>query len=298
MNTHDTYLEEICRRLDGLTPSQRETVLDDLRGHLADAADAGRSQEETQAALGTPSEIAQRSYEEFGGAPSAVDRAWRVLLWTATGTAVMLAAVVAFLMPSYQVSTSNGPYQSIETLSLVDAFGPGIALLALIPAVIAVAPLLVPKRLHTVTTLTAAIAITAFVIIAGFSIGGYFAPVAMLAWAAVITPWRLRIAGGFGFGWRLAAAAVVILPVLVWLGGISTGAIAWGAVTVIPMIISAALAVLIAMGYRAAGWAVAAFGAIALVSVILNFGMLALGVIAAGGLLLTVGLAHALGARR
>lgn len=298
MTTHDTYLEEIRRRLDGLTPSQRETVLDDLRAHLADAADAGRSLDETRVALGTPAEIAQRSYEEFGGAPSAAGRAWRVLLWTAVGAGIVLAVIVAFLMPSYRISTSNGAYESIETLPLASAFGPGIALLCLIPAVIAVAPLLAPKRLRTVITLTAAIVLTVFVIIAGFTIGGFFAPVAMLAWAAVVTPWRLRVAGGFGLPWRLAAAAIVILPALVWLGGVLTGTIGWGAVTVIPILVSAVLAALIAMGYRAAGWAVAALGALTLVSVVLNFGMLALGVVAAGGLLLTVGVAQALGARR
>lgn len=299
MNAQDAYLDDVRRRLDGLTDSQRATVLDDLRGHLADAADAGRSDAEAIAALGSPAEIAARVYEEFGGAPTAVERARRVLLWTAVGIGIALAVIVAFLLPSYTtVVDGDGLEEFLMPQSLFDVMGLAAPLICLVPAAVALVPLLVTERARTATTLGAAVVLTVFSIVGGFTIGGFFAPVAMLAWGAVITPWRLRTAGGFTLPWRIAGAAVVMLPVLVLLGGALTGSVGLSGLSVLLMLVAAVLAVCMALGRRWAGWAVAAFGGVLLLSVLLDAGLLVLAVVWAGGLLLTVGLAHALGARR
>lgn len=299
MNAQDAYLDDVRRRLDGLTRTQRATVLDDLRGHLADAADAGRSDEEAITALGSPTEIAARVYEEFGSAPIAVERARRALLWTAVGIGIALAVIVAFLLPSYTtIVDADGLEELMVPQNLFDVMGLAGPLICLVPAAVVLVPLLVPERARNSTTLAAAIILTAFSIVGGFTIGGFFTPVAMLAWGAVITPWRLRAAGGFSLGWRVAGAAVVLLPALALLGGLLTGTLGLSVVSVLMMLVAAALAVLMVLGHRAAGWAVAALGAITLLSVLLNAGMLAIAVVWAGGMLLAVGLSHALGARR
>ncbi|BDZ40058.1 hypothetical protein GCM10025863_26720 [Microbacterium suwonense] len=65
MTAEDTYLHAVERMLHGIAPEHRATVLDDLRGHFADAEEAGRPIEETIRALGAPQEIADRAREEF-----------------------------------------------------------------------------------------------------------------------------------------------------------------------------------------------------------------------------------------
>ena len=61
MTTEDQYLRTVERMLRRITPEHRTAVLDDLRGHFADAADAGRTVDDTIAGLGTPKQIAERA---------------------------------------------------------------------------------------------------------------------------------------------------------------------------------------------------------------------------------------------
>src|SRR5690606_8967394 len=105
MTTEDDYLRAVERMLRGIAPEHRATVLDDLRGHFADAEEAGRPVVETIRALGAPQEIAERAREEFGADAGAADvraeHAWRVLQGAAVVVAVVIGVVVAFIMPSY-----------------------------------------------------------------------------------------------------------------------------------------------------------------------------------------------------
>ena len=58
MNVEDRYMRSVERRLRTIAPEQRSAVLDDLRGHFADAGDAGRPVDETIRGLGSAQEIA------------------------------------------------------------------------------------------------------------------------------------------------------------------------------------------------------------------------------------------------
>lgn len=51
-NTEGAYLRDVGERLRALTPEQRDAVLDDVRAHFADAADAGRTPEQAAEGLG------------------------------------------------------------------------------------------------------------------------------------------------------------------------------------------------------------------------------------------------------
>lgn len=298
MNAQETYLDEVRRLLDGLNRARRTIVLDDLRGHLADAADAGRSPEEAVRALGSPEEIAARAYEEFGGAPVAVDRSWRVLQSSAVGLAVVLAVIVAFLIRGYGYTVTDGIEDAATSTTLFEALGLGAALFCLLPAFLALAPFVVPERWRIASTAVVAALLTVGSASFPFAGAEFFAPVAMLGWAAVITPWRLRIAGGFGLGWRIAAAALIAVPGVALVVATINGTVGLSILAAVGIAIMLGLAALVIHGYRSAGWAVAAFGAFILISGLFSTSLLTLGLIWVGGMLITIGLSHALGSHR
>ena len=133
VSTEGDYLRDVGKRLRALTPEQRDAVLDDVRAHFADAADAGRTPEQAAESLGDPAQFTERVRAELGHEPGRSDRMWRILQWLATGLAVFTAMFVTFLLPD------DGGYE-------VDGLGFEIVLLHLIPALIAVLPILLPAR--------------------------------------------------------------------------------------------------------------------------------------------------------
>lgn len=302
MTTEDRYLRSVERMLRRLTPEHRTAVLDDLRGHFADAADAGRTVGDTIAGLGTPKQIAERAAEEFGTDDAPADRAWRVLQGAALATAVVVGVVVAFIMPSY--ATGDGQK------TLAEMSGLWVALIALIPAVVAVVPLVVPRAARTAASSVCTVLLLAMALIGGFTLGGFFLPSALLCTAALVAWVRLR-ASGFGLGWRITGAVLAALPVAGFLavtGGLpgryadpSTGTgpafelSAWSWPFFAAVL---ALATLVAVGYRAGGWALAAIGALLLVAGLASGGLLTLLIVWLGGWWLTIGLAHAVTAPR
>ncbi|MGB3375687.1 MAG: DUF1700 domain-containing protein [Microbacterium sp.] len=318
MTTEDDYLRAVERMLRGIAPEHRATVLDDLRGHFADAEEAGRPVEETIRALGAPQEIAERAREEFGADAGAADvraeRAWRVLQGTAVVVAVVIGVVVAFIMPSYtgaiDTMSSDGTSTHVDTSqTLIEVNGLWVALIALVPALIALVPMVVPRRARTATASAAAVLLTLMAVVGGFTIGGFFLPTVMLGWAALIVWVRLR-RSGFGVLWRITGGVLAALPVLGFLlplfGGLpgryadrTEGSdfqvSAWGWPFLAAVLV---FAVLIAIGYRAAGWVLAALGLVMLVWALVSGQLFALLVIWLGGWWLTIGLAHAVTASR
>lgn len=320
MTTQDDYLRSVERMLHGIASEHRTAVLDDLRAHFADAEEAGRPVDEIIRSLGTPTEIADRAVEEFSADAGAGDvraeRAWRVLQGAAVGVAVVIGVVVAFIMPSYTGSvdtmSSDGTSTHVDTAqTLVEVNGLWIALIALVPALIALVPMVVPRRARTVTASVAVAVLTLMAIIGGFTIGGFFLPTVMLGCAALIAWVRLR-GRGFGITWHIIGGVLTALPVLGLLlpvfGGMpgryadhaeGTGpdfqvsAWAWPFLAAV-----LALAALIAIGYRAAGWVLAGIGAIVLLGGLVSGGLLTLPIIWLGGFWLTIGLAHAVTASR
>lgn len=302
MSTEDTYLRSVERMLRDIAPEHRTAMLDDLREHLAESSDAGQSVDETIRGLGTPQQIAERAHEEFGADATAADataeRAWRVLQGAAVVMAVVTGVVVAFIMPSF--ATDEG----VKTLFEMEGLWP--ALIALIPALVTVVPPAVARRARTPVATICAALLTSLALIGGLTIGGFFLPSVLLSWAALVAWMRLR-GSGFGVGWRTAGGALTALPVLAFLipvfGGMpgryadgpsvgpSIGIELWGWVLLAGVL---ALAVLIIIGYRMAGWLLAVCGLLALITGLVSGGLLTLLFVWLGGLWLTVGLAHAM----
>jgi uncharacterized membrane protein len=281
-NTEGAYLRDVGKRLRALTPEQRDAVLDDVRAHFADAADAGRTPEQAAESLGDPAQFTARVRDELGHEPGRTDRMWRILLWLATGVAAFTAMFVTFLLPDARGDEFNEP-------------GFEIVLLYLVPALIAVLPILVPARARRITTVAVAIVLTAasFAIFENMLDLSFFLPSAMLVWAAFIVPVIARN-GRPAAGWRIGAAALTALPGLYLLSALLVGSFGtnfWG---VLYIAVSFGLAVLITFAKAWPGIVLAVGGVALLVTSTLDPGMLTLLFWWAGGLFFTVGVSHAL----
>lgn len=281
-STEGAYLRDVGKRLKALTPEQRDAVLDDVRAHFADAADAGRTPEQAAESLGDPAQFTERVRAELGHEPGRTDRMWRILQWLATGVAVFTAMFVTYLLPDTRGDEFDEP-------------GFEIVLLHLIPALIAVLPILVPARVRRITTTAAAIVLT----VASFAIFEnvydlyFFLPTAMLAWAALVTPTIARN-GRPPAAWRITGAVLAALPGVWLVSALLVGSFDTDLSGVLSIAVSFGLAVLITIGKTWAGVVLAVAGVALLIMSSLDPGMLVLAFWWAGGLLLTVGASHAL----
>ncbi|MEU4388092.1 hypothetical protein [Promicromonospora sp. NPDC023805] len=280
-NTEDAYLRDVGKRLRALTPEQRDAVLDDVRAHFADAADAGRTPEQAAESLGDPAQFTERVRDELGHEPGRTDRIRRILLWLATSVAVFTAMFVSF----WRLDSVQVPNTQFE------AHGFGIVLLNLAPALIAALPNFASPRARTV--FTAAVAIMLSVVSFTFPDSWAFAPTAWLAWAALVVPVIARN-GPPAIGWRIAGGVLAVLPMALGVGGALVGS--WDMTLEIVLYAGgfAALGVLMALGKPWAGALLALVGVAALLSSALSPGMLTLGVWWAGGLFIALGASHAL----
>lgn len=279
-NTESAYLRDVRRRLTTLTPEQRDAVLDDVRAHFAEAADAGRSPEQAAESLGDPTTFTQRVRAELGHELGRTDRMRRILQWLATGVAVFTVMFVTFLLP--------------DSGEDFDEPGFEIVLLHLIPVLIAALPIFVPARVRRITTAVVAIVLTVAsqVVVENMDLA-FFLPTAMLTWAALITPIIARN-GRPAAGWRITGAVLAALPGVWLLVSLLVGSFdtdAWG---VLWIAVSFALAALITIGRTWAGVVLAVCGLALLIVSPLDPGMLVLAFWWAGGLLLTIGASHAL----
>jgi uncharacterized membrane protein len=281
-NAEDSYLRDISKRLKALTPEQRDAVLDDVRAHFAEAADAGRSPEQAAESLGDPATFTQRVRAELGHEPGRADQMRRILLWLATGVAVFAAMFVSFWYPDESLPMANTQFE---------VHGFGIVLLCLAPALFAALPNFATPRARTV--FTAAVAIMLSVVSFTFPDGWAFAPTAWLAWAALVVPVIARN-GPPAAGWRIAGGVLAVLPMALVVSGAVAGSWDLNVESVAYTVVVAALGVLMALGKPWAGVILAMVGVAALVSSALYPGMLTSGVWWAGGLFITLGAGQAL----
>lgn len=307
--TEDDYLRSVERMLSGIDAEHRTAVIDDLRGHFADAEDAGLPIQDTIRGLGTPEEIAARAAEEFGGRSEATDaraeRAWRVLQGGATAVAVVIGVVAAFIMPSFRTSTGH--------LTLLEMEGLWFALLPLTPVLAAAVPLVVPRSARTAVTAISIVVQLVLAALLWLTFGGLFLPPMALTVAALIV-WHGLRSGKVGLTWRVVGAVLAIAPLLGFLilygdllplsgvprryadytavdgGGPSIGIEGAGWLIAVGIII---LAVLMVIGIRWAGWTLGAAGLVLLLGGLLSGALLTMLFVWLGGLWLTVGLAHA-----
>lgn len=301
MTTAASYLRRARRHLYAIGAGPRKEVLDDLRAHFADAAEMGLQIDEVIENLGAPEEVAARAREGFGHVLAHATEAWRWLVWASVTTAVISAATIAVLLPLFS-GTPAGPMAA-------GADATASLLLLLVPIVIAAVPLLAPARARTLLTLLAAVGSTVAIALLWTTVGGLFVTSAMLLWAALLVWVRLR-GEGFGPLWRLVGAVLAVAPGITllatpWVAGLGTPRrytddvpppldlfqpTMWIVVTIV---LVALCALLIAFGIRFAGWALAVIGALTMIAAVLWGGAWIVGVMALGGLWLTIGLTHA-----
>ncbi|MFC4068643.1 hypothetical protein [Actinoplanes subglobosus] len=191
------------------------------------------------------------------------------------GLGVLTAAYVSFGMPALDVPgevTDAG----IEGQNVVRWYGWVAVLLAVVPALVAAAPLVLPAKTRGWVAAAGAAVLTVFVLVSG-NLGLYYFPVALMLWAATIVPWVLRrgIGRAAARAWHLTAAVFLTLPALLIGSAVfhDTVEVTWPAVVlwgVLPLV----LAVLCACGMRA-GYAVTAVaGALVMVTSLFDQGLL------------------------
>ncbi|MDI6103735.1 hypothetical protein QLQ12_34485 [Actinoplanes sp. NEAU-A12] len=216
-----------------------------------------------------------RRVEPSDSALNHAARADRALRTVAVALGVLIAAYVSFLMPSIELPLKSA-HAGVEGQSVLRRYGPALAMLTLLPVLVAAMPAALPAKVRGPATAAAATGFTAFAFLSG-NLGLYYFPVALLLWAATIVPSLLRRGIGrvAARSWRLAAAAFIALPALPAAAGLFTGdsGIVWAAVAlwVVGPIVLAALC---ASGLRA-GYAVTALaGALVMIAALLDHGFL------------------------
>ncbi|MBO1900794.1 hypothetical protein J4H92_02390 [Leucobacter weissii] len=306
MNDHlpeqaDHYLHRLDRVLAGAPAAVREAALDDVRAHIVDARDEGRQIDEILRALGPADAVAQQYRDELAlSADAAVgeERAAKTLGWASVFIGMLTGVFIAFLLPSYRMddeglASDEGGGLLPTTQTLVEQYGPGAAVLALIPAVLAALPFVLPRSARRPVVFAAAIAVTGLCVVAILSVGGFYAPLAAALWAAAIVPWR--VGRGLNLtaarGWRILLGVVLVIPALLAIAGLASGAIlfAWGTVAVIGLVIG--LAILCTLGLRWGYLLTAAVGAAVMVLTLFGESLLMLLFWWIGGAYAVLGLA-------
>lgn len=98
-------------------------MLDDVRAHFADAAEAGSSPEQAVASLGDPATFTARVRAELGHEPGRTDRIRRILQWLATGVAVFTVMFVTFLLPDSGEDFDEPGFEIVLLLGIALSFG-------------------------------------------------------------------------------------------------------------------------------------------------------------------------------
>ncbi|MBH0109946.1 hypothetical protein I6E81_07185 [Salinibacterium sp. NG22] len=291
-NTED-YVNALDKALTAVDPAVRATILEDVRGHIADALDGGQTETVVLNRLGSPDEMALSVLAELGVAtPSAAgamgaDSSRSILLLTATAVAVLTAAVLSHILPHRSTTTALG-----DGVTQTGPAGLALVLLTLVPVIAAVLPLILPTRMRAGFTLAAAIAGTVLSAITLSFIGSLYLPLVFLLWAAVTGPWLRGHANGHGIRRILRIAftiAIVVPPVIFGTNMIiHTFEVTW--VTWAGVLLSLLLVGLFAGGARAGYLMAAALGVGMMIFAVIDFGMLSNDIWLAGGLYLTIGL--------
>ncbi|MFI7204506.1 hypothetical protein [Micromonospora aurantiaca (nom. illeg.)] len=151
--------------------------------HIADALDSGRDTAKILAGLGAPSAVAGQAREELSlPVRDGAERAARTLSVVAVAAGVLIAVCVSFLLPSAVPVDPLGAGSGEQ--GVVRRFGPGIALLTLLPALLVAAPLVLRCRARGA---------------------------ARFAGAAALVPWAMRRGAG-GRWWRYLTGGFVAMP--------------------------------------------------------------------------------------
>lgn len=302
MNTEATprqlerYLGALEAALADAPVAARAEILADMRAHADDALEQGRPIDEVLAALGPVPETAAQYRSELGlpeTAPVVPERGAAMLHGAAVIVGVLTGWFAAFLSSSFVPTARRHLDQLADAPSSWFAgAGPGLEVLAFVPALLAVLPLILPRRARMPVAVANAAAVAILAAISYASFGLLYVPLAVLMWAAVVVPWR--VAHGLDLVrsplWRVFGALLLALPGLLLLGGMLSGSLGFAVPSLFVALATVLLAVLFALGVRIAYALVAAVGLVVMVLAMLQVGLLALGVWWAGGAWLAIGL--------
>jgi hypothetical protein len=113
-----------------------------------------------------------------------VSRGWGLVVFGAAVLTAVVVAVAPVVSTSTCSATSPGPAQcSSGSETLLANEGAGVLGILAVPALVALVPLLVPSRRAAKAS---AVVLTAAVFVASASVGVFFVPTLVLAWAAVV----------------------------------------------------------------------------------------------------------------
>lgn len=290
------YLRRLEVALADAPGGARDEILADVRAHATDALAEGRQIDEVINALGSIGEHANQYRAGLGlpATPPTDTRRGSVMLHgAAVVVGVLTACFVAFVAPVFiPMVRGYARYTTEAAPTLVANYGLGIALLAFIPALLAVLPLVLPQRVRMPVAVANAVVVAILAVLSFAVVGMFYVPLAALMWAAVVVPWR--VANGLDLAksplWRVFGAVLVAAPGLLLISGLltATAILAPGVVLIVAATI--VLALLFALGVRVAYYLIAALGFAVMVLAMLSPGLLTMAFWWAGGLYLAVGL--------
>ena len=296
----EDYLSALEKALGAVTPAVRATILEDIRGHIADALDSVQTVTAVLERLGSPDVMALSAVAELDVAvPTAVeatraDPSRRILLLTATAVAVLAAALLSHVLPqrSTTVELGDGATQTGAAFALV--------LLTLVPVIASGLPLLLPIRMRAGFTLIAAVAGSVMLGITLSTIGSLYLPVVFLLWAAVIVPSLNGRGDGRGIrtALQIAFAIAILVPPVLFGSNLIIHSFEATWVIWVGAPLSLLLVGLFAGGVRAGYLAAASLGGAMMVFAVIDSGTLFNETWLAGGLYLTIGLSAFLTGKR
>lgn len=295
--TAKRYLRQLSGYLADLPEAQRRVILQDISEHIEESRISGRTESEAIGALGEPRVVAKASRSELGVPEPRGTGPWPVgntLIGTAIALATFTAAIVSFFLrnaegqhPDYTSSTQR------SLTSLVELYGPGIAVLTLVPAALLAVLLLVPLRMRRWATLICAVAASVLVISNPIDAGLFYVPMTIVIWLATMLPFAKSLQAGRGESLvlRIIGVLIMLLPVALLASGVERGNVG---VFMIPALIWAVACLAISIGimlnWRISYWAVLAYGVLALIVAVFDSGMLVAAIWMFGGIVLSFGI--------
>lgn len=309
------YLHALETALAAAPEAARTEILADVRAHAADALDDGRTVEEVLQGLGAAEDVAaqyrleldlpvreaRETADEDPTAPNAAvaERASRMLHVASVAVAVLTGALAVFLQPAYTVSAVSAGSSSAGTIELgtrsetvFEHLGAGAALLALMPALLALLPLILPRTLRQPFAIANAVVIALLSLLGGLTVGPFYLPLAVMMWAAAVVPWRIRHGLDLSASplWRIFGGVLVAAPGLLIVSGLVSGAVMRDWASLAAALAALALGLLFALGVRLGYALIAALGLAVLLLAMLQPGMMIITFWWAGGAYLAIGL--------
>ncbi|MGR6899931.1 HAAS signaling domain-containing protein [Glutamicibacter sp. BSL13] len=226
------YLDELRQALSGLSAAEREDVLAHTRAQLVRLPRRGRHKQDILDSLGPVQRIAagfERVEPQELKVSSGFEFLTRILAWPTFAFSLLTAAVLLFAPQapmSVEVAGALGlGFEGEVSFGCIEARQAGTwfnaellpaALVALVPALFSLTPLILRDKAAIWLQLLGAVVMSVVSILAGLGIGMFYWPVTVLLYSQAIVPWvLLRSAmGRAGWIWRTIGAVLLLATLL------------------------------------------------------------------------------------